>query len=296
VALRLKPRSTEIRRQLAAAYLEAGEPVGALGLLDTPAEAEDHYLAASAYLLLRRLPEAGRESRRALEKGPTEPRYLLQLARIDQRLGQHQEALEVLRHASQLEPNWVEPHYSAGVSFYFLRRYDDARRSLGRALELDPRSPRALFLYAATLANEGKNREGEEFLLRSVALEPSNARFQYHLGAIRLRDNRPLEAQQAFEKSIQLKPDYALPHYQLGKLLAHSNQLKLAATELETAVRYQPDLAQAFYHLGRVYARLGEAERSEQALSTFRQFKQQEANEDREFMEGVQKELDLTDR
>jgi Flp pilus assembly protein TadD len=81
-----------------------------------------------------------------------------------------------------------------------------------------------------------------------------------------------------------------------GKLFERSDQLKRAAEELEMAVRYQPDLAQAFYHLGRVYARLAEKEKSDQAFSTFRQFQQREASEDSEFLEGVQQELQISDR
>jgi len=295
-ALRLDPQSQEIRRQLATAYLRANQPTSALPLVENGGTAEDHYLAASAYFYLHRLNEADRESAWALEKEPGDPRYLLQRARIDQRLGRHQESLDILHRAIRIEPQWAELHYSAGVTYYLLRRYPDVRQSLDRALELEPNSVRALFLYSAALANEGRNREGEDFLLRAIDKEPLNPRFYYHLGAIRLRDNRAAEAQQAFEKAIQLKPDYAPPHYQLGKLLVRSNQLKLASEELEKAVRYQPDLAQAFYHLGRVYAKLGEKEKSEHALSTFQKFKKQEADEESEFMEGVQNELQLTDR
>jgi len=228
-----------------------------------------------------------------LKQEPQEPRYLLQQARILLRLGQHPEALEILRQVNRIQPQWAEPYYSAGVGYYLLRRYGDARRSLERALELDPRSERALFLYGATLANEGNNSQGEEYLLRAIALDPANARFYYHLGAMRLRDNKPEEARQAFEKAIQLKSDFALPHYQLGKLLERANALETAAKELETAVRCQPDLAQVFYHLGRVYAKLGETEKSARALATFQQFKEKEASEDREFMENLQKEIGI---
>jgi tetratricopeptide (TPR) repeat protein len=158
-AARLEPGSKEIRRQLAAAYLEDGDAARALPLLESATGAEDHYLAASAYLLLHRLPEADRESQLAVEMEHRDPRYLLQRARIDQRVGRHLESLELLRQASQIEPNWAEPYYSAGVTLYLLHRYADARQSLDRALELDPRSVRSLFLYSATLANESKNRE-----------------------------------------------------------------------------------------------------------------------------------------
>jgi tetratricopeptide (TPR) repeat protein len=295
-ALRLRPQSEEIRRQLATAYLRAKKPGSVLPLVEKGTTAEDHYLAAGAYFYLHRLVEADRESRRALEKESRDPRYLLQRARIDQRMGRHLESLDLLQQVSQIEPQWAEAHYSAGVSYYLLRRYADVRHSLDRALELDPNSVRALFLYSAALANEGKNRVGEDFLLRAIAGEPANARFYYHLGAIRLRDNRETEAQQAFEQAIRLKLDYAPPHYQLGKLFERSNQLKRAIEELEIAVRYQPDLAQAFYHLGRVYNRLGEKEKSEKALSTFRHFKQQPTTEDAEFVEGVQQELQRSDQ
>jgi uncharacterized protein HemY len=86
------------------------------------------------------------------------------------------------------------------------------------------------------------------------------------------------------------------PHYQLGKLFERTNELKRATEQLEIAVRYQPDLAQAFYHLGRIYARLGEKEKSDQALSTFKQFEQLGASEASEFMEGAQQELQLSDQ
>src|SRR5439155_12141499 len=153
-ARQLDPQSDEIRRRLAAAYIEWRDPDRALAVLKSAAGAEEHYLSASALLLSRRLPEALSESRQALKQEPQEPRYLLQQARILLRLGQHPEALEILRQVNRIQPQWAEPYYSAGVGYYLLRRYGDARRSLERALELDPRSERALFLYGATLANE----------------------------------------------------------------------------------------------------------------------------------------------
>jgi tetratricopeptide (TPR) repeat protein len=187
-ALRLRPDWDEARRQLAAADLQAEQPAAVLDLIPNPTAAEDHFLRASADYLLRRLEEAKRESSRALELEPHQPRYLLLGARLRQRAGQHAAALELLREASLLAPRWAEPHYSAGVSYYFERRYAEARRSLDRALELDPRSARSLFLYAATLVNEGQNRQGEGYLRRAIALEPSSARFEYHLGALLVRD------------------------------------------------------------------------------------------------------------
>ena len=140
--------------------------------------------------------------------------------------------------------------------------------------------------------NEGKNAEAEQYLHRPIALEPANARFQYHLGGVLLRDNRPSEAQKAFEKSIQLEPAYGPPHYQLGKLLARSSapdMIPRAVSELETAVHDQPDLAQAYYQLSRLYARLGQNEKSRQALDALNHFRGQEKAE--ELTTDIEQEL-----
>src|SRR5205085_2397982 len=82
--------------------------------------------------------------------------------RLLQRAGQQDAALEMAKKATTLAPNWDEPYYLAGVSYYFKRLYDEAAQSLGRAVELNPNSARALFLEAIALANRGKIQEAEE--------------------------------------------------------------------------------------------------------------------------------------
>src|SRR5947208_9162756 len=67
--------------------------------------------------------------------------------------------------ATTLAPNWDEPYYLAGVSYYFTRLYDESARSLARAVELNPNSARALFLEAIALANLGKTGDAERCLV-----------------------------------------------------------------------------------------------------------------------------------
>ena len=289
-AFRLQPSEIQVRRLLASAQLAAQNPAAVLDLVTTPESAEDHYLRAGAFYLLRQLPKADQEAHFASQQDPRDSRVLVLRARICQLQGQHNAAIELLQKATDLAPEWSEPFYSAAVSYYLERRYADAQHSLDRALELDPKAVRALFLYAASLVNQGKNRQGEKFLRRAVQLEPENARLYYHLGALQLRDDRWSEAAEAFEKAAQLQPNFALPHYQLGKLLLQSNHPQEAARELETAVRLQPDLAEAYYQLSRAYTRLGEASKSQQSRDAFAKLKQQEIDEDKQMMEEVQRQ------
>lgn len=268
-ANRSHPDDTEIRHQLAVAYLESGEPEQVLSTIGEPHTADDHYLRASADYLSHRFLEADQESELALVLAPDNPHVLVLRTRLMQRAGEQTGALELAQEAIVLAPQWDEPYYLAGVSYYFLRHYQDADQNLARALELNPKSSRALFLEAIALAAQGKIDDAESSLQRAIALQPKNSRFQCHLGILLARRNETTKAEEAYRKAIQLKPDYALPHYELGKLLVSSKQLKQAVDELKQAVTYDPDLTSAYYQLGHVYARLGETEKSQQCLAEF---------------------------
>lgn len=290
-ALRLQPASEEVRHLLASAYLQSQQPDLVLSLIPDPKTPDECFLRGSALLIQHHLAAAESEAGGALEKVPNEPRYLLLAARIQQFKGHQVQALELLRRAAQLAPRWAEPYYCMAVSYYFDRRYDDARRALDESLQRSPNSSRSLFLFAVTLINQGKNREAEAYLRRAVAIQPDNARYRVHLGAAQLRDDRTNEAQEAFRQAIRLKPDYALPHYELGKLLAHSGRPQDALPELETAIQYQPGLVQAYYQLSRVAAALGQRDKSSKALATFNQLKQQETDEQQGLFDDVNGEL-----
>jgi hypothetical protein len=61
---------------------------------------------------------------------------------------------------------------------------------------------------------------------------------------------------------------------------------------LEASIRDDPALAQAYYQLNRAYTLLGENDKAVQALATFNQIKKQETDNDREFLEGLRKEVE----
>ena len=275
----IRPEDAEICRQLAAAYLQSNQPEQVLSTIREAKTPEDHYLRASAYYLSHRFPEADQESEQALTLAPDNPQILALRTRLLQRAGQQDAALEMAKKATTVASNWDEPYYLAGVSYYFIRLYDESAQSLARAVELNPNSARALFLEAIALANLGKTGDAERCLRRAITLQPNNARFHCHLGILLARTNESGKAEDSFRKAIQLKPDYALSHYEFGKLLASTKQFKEAAEELSQAVEHDPSLSAAYYQLVRVYARLGEKEKSERALADFEKLYQRQTSE-----------------
>ena len=288
----IRPDDAEIRRQLAAAYLQSDQPEQVLSTVREAKTPEDHYLRASAYYLSHRFPEADQESEQALTLAPDNPQILALRTRLLQRAGQQDAALEMAKKATTLAPNWDEPYYLAGVSYYFTRLYDESARSLARAVELNPNSARALFLEAIALANLGKTDDAGRCFRRAIALQPNNARLHCHLGILLARTNESGRAEDSFRKAIQLRPEYALSHYEFGKLLASAKRFKEAAEELSQAVEHDPSLSAAFYQLVRVYARLGEKEKSERALADFNRLYERQTTDSQAMEQDTKEETE----
>jgi tetratricopeptide (TPR) repeat protein len=274
-----RPADDGVRNQLATAYLASRQPDSVLELIHEPKTAEEHYLRGSAFYQAHRFNDADEESDAALTLESENPKVLVLRVRLLQRAGQQEAALEMARKASALAPNWDEPHYLAGISSYFLRHYTQARQSLARAFELNPKSAVAVFMAALAAASEGKPPEAEEYFRRAIALQPDNSRFHCHLGILLMRQTEYTKAEESLKTAAQLKPEYALPHYELGKLWMDSKRWKDASQEFESTIAADPGFSSAYYQLARVYAKLGETEKSERTLADFKRLHQKEKDD-----------------
>lgn len=288
----IRPGDQDIRDQLAAAYLASRLPDNVLELINEPKTANQHYLRASALYQAHRYGEADAESDAALTLAPEDPRVLVLRVRLLQRAGQQNAAVEIAQKATKLAPDWDEPFYLTGISYYFMRQYAQARQNLARAFELNSTLAAAIFVEGLAWANEGKPQEAEQRLRRAIALQPNNARFHCHLGILLMRENQYDQAEESFKTAAKLKPDYALSHYELGKLRMQSKQWKEAGAELEKTVELDSGLTSAYYQLGLVYAKLGDKEKAEQTLMEFKQLHQQELDESAAVDEDARQESD----
>ena len=186
-ALKAQPSLDKFRRQLARAEMQSHDPQAVLNTIARPASAEDYYLRASAFYALHRLVKADEACRQALAKAPREPRYILLRARIRQLVGQHESALKLLREVTRLAPQWSEPYYSAGVSYYLQRRYAEARPPLERAVGLAPHDPTSLSNLATVLRES--DRYGVVMLsVRDVGTVPDELRRPDGLNRYRMRN------------------------------------------------------------------------------------------------------------
>jgi TolB-like protein/cytochrome c-type biogenesis protein CcmH/NrfG len=135
-------------------------------------EAGESWIAQGAYRyrVLRDFAGAVTAYKQAQTRLPNNSYLLQNLAFVQRRLGLWQEAEATFKKALELDPRDFQLLGSLGGEFYaYLRRFDDARAFMDRALEISPDSASVRGSKAVTFQNEGRLAEAAEELARIPA-------------------------------------------------------------------------------------------------------------------------------
>ena len=194
-----------------------------------------------------------------------------------------QEALNAFAQAAKLEPNNVEPHFSAGVLLEKQNRLDDAAREyeaaaalnpksieplvalsvvytkqqkypqaeamLRKLLEADPQNDTVRTQLGRILAAEGKSDEAVKILEGRANAVPEDPHAALELGTLYVKAGKYAEAEQLFRSAAQKLPQDGEVHYALGSALMEQKKYPEAQQELLTAVKLKPDLVEAYGNL-----------------------------------------------
>src|SRR6059058_124106 len=132
-------------------------------------EAGESWVAKGAYhyRVLRDFEGAVTAYQEAQRRLPNNTFLLQNLAFVLRRVGRWQDAETNYNKALELDPRDVSLLSSLGGEFYgYLRRFDDARAVVDRALEISPDSETAHAIKASILQNEGRLPEAAQELAR----------------------------------------------------------------------------------------------------------------------------------
>jgi TolB-like protein/Flp pilus assembly protein TadD len=135
-------------------------------------EAGESWIAQGAYRyrVLRDFAGAVTAYKQAQIRLPNNSYLLQNLAFVQRRLGLWQEAEATFKKALELDPRDFQLLGSLGGEFYtYLRRFDDARAAMDRALEISPDSASVRASKAVTFQNEGRLNEAAQELARIPA-------------------------------------------------------------------------------------------------------------------------------
>jgi eukaryotic-like serine/threonine-protein kinase len=183
-----------------------------------PDLAEAHTpLAALLWLHDWKWEEARKEFKRSLELQPTYPTANHWYAEYLMTMGRQGEAGERMKKGQESDPLSLIINVAAGWEFYFDRRYDEALEQLRRAAELDPNYPVTYWILGLLLRKTGCYDlaiiDGEKGVKLSGGSPLMRAALAHTLGAA----GRTQEASQVLDDLITLeKQEYVSPYFLAG--------------------------------------------------------------------------------
>jgi len=257
-------------------------------LQDAKFKDDPEYLDLSAQVmsLERKNAEALVVVDRAIKMEPTRADHLMTQGQIFQRSHDQIDAIQSFLQAAKLQPEWVEPAYSLGMSFFILGNednnveyYDRGARHFQLALELDPNSHKAEFMLGIIEALEDHPEKSKEHIGRALRMSPRNAYYHLHYGILLNHMGDSEGALREMKIAEALDHSNPLTYLNLGLVEARLQNYTEARKRLETAVQLDSNLSSAYYSLGGVYRHLGLTELSKAAYEKFQLAKGREQEE-----------------
>jgi tetratricopeptide (TPR) repeat protein len=172
--------------------------------------------------------------------------------------GRPLEAVREYQRAAELQPN--EAHLFAwGADLLLHRAFEPAIVIFTRGHQLYPESVRMLLGLGAATYDQGATEQGEKILLQACDLNPSDPTPYLFLGKLQTSEKTAAPGwTERFERFTRLHPENALAHYYyavtLGKQETVVQNSAQVESELKRAIELDPQLGEAYLQLGILYS------------------------------------------
>jgi tetratricopeptide (TPR) repeat protein len=145
-----------------------------------------------------------------------------------------------------------------------------------KAVELDPKLPRAHMLLGELYLYKSRIPEAVEQLQKELELNPGEAAVYYKLADAYSRLQKYEEAEKLLQRSIWLDSTSTGPYILMGKVLEKKGETALAVRALQRAISMDPNNPMPHHLLGQAYRELGQAENAERELKLAEQLQTHE--------------------
>ncbi|HMC61922.1 MAG TPA: tetratricopeptide repeat protein, partial [Candidatus Solibacter sp.] len=199
-----------------------------------------------AYEQMNRLSDARRTLERLAAADPSSPRHLLELARIAYLMKDLEGALGYLGHARDLTPADPQVHFLFGMILVELKLPLDARKSVEKALELDPRKPDYNHAMGSIVLNARDAAGAIPYFQTYIAARPRDPRGHFALGVAYFAADDYAHCRSEMESAGKDPKTETGAAYFLGRIARIDENFDEAALFLERAVRQAPSFAEAY--------------------------------------------------
>lgn len=176
-----------------------------------------NYLAGVRYNQ-RRVPEALELTNRAAELDPDSASIRNNLATLHLENGDIEASIKTYREAFHLDPTHPDPIINLGRMLWATESHDEALVLLKRATELAPDSARAHHEYSKVLFALGKTEEALDHSYESLRQNPAAQKSVNLIMRATLRLEGPEAAKKVLEEALKIDPDNAEARHLIGSL------------------------------------------------------------------------------
>jgi tetratricopeptide (TPR) repeat protein len=286
VAQTIKPADYNNGYDLALAEIEVGKLSDAGMQIDKLIHIKDvaelHSLLAEVYEKEGSFLRAAEEYQRAVRMNPTED-AIFDWATELLRHHNFKESAEVFARGTEHYPRSPRMFTGLGMTQSLMGNSETAVSAMLHALDLAPSDPKGYFFLSMLDSIPSTQAADVNARFEQYAAEnPSVAKAQLYYANSLFRAN-PLSAPDSaqskkvealLQDAVRLDPTLADAHLQLGIIDARRDDYNASAVEFEDAIKYRPTLAVAHYRYAQTLLRLGQKERAQQEMDTFRHLKE----------------------
>lgn len=162
------------------------------------------------------------------------------------RQGATNEAIENLRQALLIYPDFTLAWGDLGVQYLKLKQFDKAVKALEAGLKLDHDDFGMLLTYGLVLLEKGEYGASADKLRRAIKVRNSSPLGHYYLGLVLIRQRKFDEAEDELRLASDLSGNkMASAHYYLGGIYWQRRDYRRAIDELESYLRLEPNAPNA---------------------------------------------------
>jgi protein O-mannosyl-transferase len=179
--------------------------------------------------------------------------------------GKPKEAIDHLRQAVRINPDYPSAQYNLGNLLQGDGRLDEAIEHFQQVLRTNPDCAEAHNNLGVSLADTKRPREAIEHFRQAVHINPEYLAAQYNLGNVLLKTGQVQEAVEQYRQVLRLKPDYLDAHIDLGNALFKTGRLQEAIEQYQKVLALKSDSAEVYNNMALVYASLRQSSEAQAA-------------------------------
>jgi tetratricopeptide (TPR) repeat protein len=256
-ALKLKPDSPDALYLLAQVFANESRPRDALELLVrahklAPENTDIIYLMAQVSMSQNFYEDAIPLLESGLQIAPQRYDLRAALGKSYFMSGKVDEAIEQFKKLTEVERS-AHPYALLGVAYRQLGRYDEAKQSLQKGLELDPHDASCLFNLGLIAEQQGDSAGAESMLQQVLRSSPNFPDALLELANLRIAAKRLPEAEELLRKYVRASPNPATGYYKLAIVERSLHETAAADRDLSVFQTLSKDVSNGPHHFEHLF-------------------------------------------